>query len=107
MSVMPSPANGHAVAPAPDEREDLLARVRLGPSDDAHLFALFADLARAAGREDLCTELSRRATGPTVPVASVPAPRVNVRAEARHKDGCRLVRDGKLAEAEVAFRDAI
>lgn len=108
MSAVDSPANGHAVAAPADDLTDLFARIRVGPADDTFLFGLFATLAREAGREDLHAELSRRANGPLPATKDTPSvPRPNAKSEAKHKEGCRLVREGKLADAEVVFRESI
>ena len=106
MPAVHSPDNGHALTTPTEVVEQLVASVRSGRSDDGFLFDVFATLAREAGREDLHAELTRRANG-TSPLPAPSVPRVYPKAESHHKEGCRLVRLGKLAEAETAFREAI
>ena len=82
-----------------------------GIADDAHLFALFAILAREAGRDDLHAEFTRRAANaphthaPLTTTAQTPLP--SPEADRLQQSGCRLLRSGKLPEAEAAFRQAI
>src|SRR5438045_2236279 len=82
---------------------EVLTNLRDGETDDASLFSLFASIAREAGREDLYAEFTRRAAGsseslspPAMPTRAQPA---SAEAERQHKEGCRLVREGKPAEA--------
>jgi len=100
--------NGHASSTLSGKMDELISRVHNGRSDDAYLFGMFAVLAREAGREDLYVELTARATG-VAAVASPPGAtfRPSAKSEHHHKEGCRLVREGKLDEAEKAFREAI
>jgi tetratricopeptide (TPR) repeat protein len=104
MSAAVPTANGHATAVS--SLTESRKRKRHIASDDEQLFSLFASLAREAGREDLIAEFERRAAGASRPVLA--RPRVaNAEADRFHKDGCRLVREGKIEEAEAMFRRAI
>lgn len=84
-----APPNGTARSPA-------------AAASDAHLFALFADIARSAGRDDLATEFARRLAGGAAPAG----PR-DPRAAERHQEGSRLVRDGRLEDALGPLREAV
>jgi len=108
MSGLALSANGHSVTSTSSDLEHLLTRVRGSRKDDGYLFGLFAILAREAGREDLYVELTRRATGATL-VSETPSPTrtPDAKSEHHHKEGCRLVREGQLNEAVLAFRRAI
>src|SRR5205823_6293492 len=112
MSSLTPSSNGHLPS-ATDCVDELVYRILTGNSGDASLFSLFARLAREAGREDLHAEFIRRAAGAS-PAASeppaTPATLGRVRhpeATQHHDEGCRLVREGQFADAEVAFREAI
>lgn len=74
-------------------------------TDDSPLFALFASLAREAGRDDLHAEFTRRAQASTPSPTPVPAPQSE--AERHQQLGCRLIREGKAAESLTEFREAI
>src|SRR5262249_9939674 len=100
MPLVAAQANGRTSAADP------FVRVRNGQSDDTSLFSLFAELAREAGRNDLYAEFTRRAVTGSAPLGPPAAP-AHPDAERRHQDGCRLVREGKLVEAERAFRETI
>jgi Flp pilus assembly protein TadD len=71
------------------------------------VFGIFAAIASEVGRTDLHAEFTRRAAG-SAPAAVAPAPPARDPEADRHQQaGCRLIREGKLAEAERAFREAI
>lgn len=73
-------------------------------ASDAHLFALFADIARSAGRDDLHAEFTRRQAGGPPPEPRTPP---DPRAAERHQEGSRLVREGRLEDALAPLREAI
>lgn len=99
------PVNGHFVDAIPS----IAPYVHAGSSTD--LFVQLALMASAAGREDLAYEFTQRAAichaAPLLAPVSSRTRILNSDADRHHKEGCRLVREGKLAEAEVAFRQAI
>lgn len=80
---------------------------RNGSLPDAEMFPLLAALARRAGRSDLAEEFARRAAGNGVPSRAPEQPRANEEAVAHERRGTQLVREGRLADAETAFRAAI
>jgi Flp pilus assembly protein TadD len=89
-----------------DLLSDLADRLRSAKLDEASLFTLFATLAKEAGREDLQAEFTRRAQADSTALpatARQPLPD----AERQQQTGCRLIREGKHADAEAAFREAI
>jgi tetratricopeptide (TPR) repeat protein len=97
--------NGSAVL----SRSGLLDDTTRDPRADntARLFRLFAEFAREAGRDDLHDEFIQRAhstAGNAPALANQPR---HPEAERQEQLGCRLVREGKLTEAENAFREAI
>lgn len=85
---------------------EVVNRLEVDKSVDAHLFTLFASIAKQACRDDLHAEFTRRAATPT-PVPNTPAPQAPSEAERHETEGCRLIREGKPADAERAFRAAI
>ncbi len=86
-----------------------IAWLRSGQSDDTSLFTFFANLAKEAGRNDLHAEFTRRAqaNAPTPPPTSHPAHTPHPESERHQQAGCRLIREGKAADALAEFREAI
>ena len=74
-----------------------------GIAADAHLFALFATIAREAGRDDLHAEFTRRAASDSTH-SFVDSGEHSIHLQ---QLGCRLLRSGKLTNAETAFRQVI
>jgi hypothetical protein len=83
-----------------------LLSLRTGNTDSLHLFELFAILAQEAGRDDLHDEFHSRAASPHAQTPPITQP-LSPEADRLQKDGCRLIRESKLAEAETTFRKAI
>jgi Flp pilus assembly protein TadD len=84
-----------------------LFNLRVVGSDDSHLFELFATLAKEAGRDDLHEEFLDRAAGNHERTLPANQPPPSSEADRLQKEGCRLIREKKLKDAEIAFRKAI
>lgn len=83
-------------------------RITRHGSGDSSLFSVFAAIAKQVGRDDLRAEFEHRASG--IPPGLIQSPRQlspHPESKYHHDEGCRLVREGKPAEAEPHFRDAI
>src|SRR5579883_1901092 len=105
MPVTVHPMNGrthHAVNSLPD----LVGQFRKEKPDAAALFRLFAELAHAAGYDDLHAEFTLRAAAST-PTPPPPTHTPPSEAERHQQRGCHLIRERRFAEAETAFRQAI
>src|SRR5258705_445684 len=105
MTSIASSVNGNS--PAPGSVAGMIARIQAGANGDAEVFELFASLAHTAGRDDLRDEFRRRAAGKGEFRAGAGSPGPPPAAVRHHREGCRLVHDNKLAEAENEFREAI
>ena len=103
-SIVSSP-NGQSASTGPVA--GMIARIQAGANGDAEMFELFAFLAHTARRDDLRDEFRRRSTGEAVGRTETGASNPPPDAIRHHREGCRLVHDNKLAEAEIEFREAI
>jgi hypothetical protein len=93
---------------APFDPLAILLNLSESGHDDAQLFRLFAILAERAGRTDLQDEFKDRASSHSIRDLEVGRPHSSASESDRlQKDGCRLLREKKLSEAETAFRKAI
>jgi tetratricopeptide (TPR) repeat protein len=82
--------------------------LRSGGLEESELFGLSATLAREAGCDDLDEEfldrsVSRNSRASVANKLSSPS----IEADCLQNDDCRLISEGKLSDAEVAFRKAI
>lgn len=104
MSSVRSP-NGQVIPGGVTPRPEPAASGRR--ADDARLFGLFAEFAQLAGRDDLHDEFLRRASGETPAAPSFSQPAQNPEAQQKQAEASRLLREGRLTEAEALYREAI